>query len=132
LELSNNRKRSILFLIILIIIFTGSIIIENPDLPFGICIFKTITGLPCPSCGMTHSFVSIGHLRIVEAFFYNILGPFLYLLMITGIVLCIAEIYLDRLIIQPLFSRYERPVLVSVIILVILSWGMNMYRHFSK
>jgi hypothetical protein len=81
---------------------------------------------------MTHSFVSIGHLRIVEAFFYNILGPFLYLLMITGIVLCIAEIYLDRLIIQPLFSKYERPVLVSVIILVILSWGMNLYRHFSK
>jgi len=126
--LTPNRKRSALFLFILLSFFVGSLIIENPDFPYGICLFKTFTGLPCPSCGMTHSFVSIGHLRIYEGFFYNILGPFLYLLMLSGIFICVIEIYLDRLIIEPLFRRYEKKILLTVIPLVIISWIFNLYK----
>lgn len=126
-----SLKRSIITLIILLSVFVGSIVIENPDLPFSLCLFKTITGLPCPSCGMTHSFVSIGHLKIIEGFYYNILGPILYIGLLLGIVLLLIEIALNRLIIYPFFERHKRVLLVIVIPLVILSWGINLLRHFK-
>jgi len=47
---------------------------------FTICTFKIVTGLPCPGCGLTHSFCSIGKGDFNEAFAYNLLGPPLFLL----------------------------------------------------
>ncbi len=126
--LSKNRKRSIIALSILIAMFAGSIIINNPDFPYGICIFRTITGIPCPSCGMTHSFVNIGHLKITDGFKYNIMGPFMYFFMLVGIIVLTFEIYFDRLIIYPIFKRYEKIILVGVFIFAVLSWGYNLYR----
>ncbi len=125
-----NRKRSFIALLILLSVFAGSVIIDNPDFPYGICLFRTFTGFPCPSCGMTHSFVSIGHLKILDGFYFNILGPLLYLALLTGIVLLIAEIILDRLIIQIVFERYQKFVLLIVIPLILLSWAVNLLRHF--
>ncbi|MGB9599099.1 MAG: DUF2752 domain-containing protein, partial [Myxococcota bacterium] len=98
---------------------------------YGVCLFKTFTGLPCPACGMTHSFVSIGHLRIIEGFYFNIIGPFLYLMLIIGIFLTLTEILMNRLIIEPLFERYKIRILIIVIPLIILSWVINLIRHFG-
>ena len=47
---------------------------------FTICGFKNFTGLPCPGCGLTHSFCAIGKGDFVSAIVYNILGPPLFLL----------------------------------------------------
>ncbi len=50
---------------------------------FTICGFKNFTGLPCPGCGLTHSFCAIGKGDIITAFVYNILGPPLFLLLLS-------------------------------------------------
>lgn len=47
------------------------------DLP-GLCTFRNLTGLRCPGCGMTRSFVYMGHLDPLAAFQMHLLGPFLY------------------------------------------------------
>jgi hypothetical protein len=47
---------------------------------FTICGFKNLTGLPCPGCGLTHSFCAIGKGDLASAFAYNLLGPPLFLL----------------------------------------------------
>jgi hypothetical protein len=47
-----------------------------------ICGFKNLTGLPCPGCGLTHSFCEIGKGRLASAVNWNWLGPALFLLMI--------------------------------------------------
>ncbi|MCX7958789.1 MAG: DUF2752 domain-containing protein [Deltaproteobacteria bacterium] len=130
-SINTNRKRSLFALIILFSLFLGSILIKDPDFPYGICFFRTLTGIPCPACGMTHSFISIGQLKISEGFHYNILGPILYLLLIVGIVILFAEIITNRLIIQPLFEKFQRPILLVVIPLVILSWIINIVRHYG-
>jgi hypothetical protein len=39
----------------------GSIRETYPELMLPTCTFKYVTGLPCPSCGMTHSFVFLIH-----------------------------------------------------------------------
>lgn len=71
----------------LIAVFAISIFYEpsKPDSDgsyFTICPFKFFTNLPCPGCGLTHSFCSIGKGDIESGFTYNLLGPPLFLLAI--------------------------------------------------
>ena len=40
-----------------------------------VCTFRAVTGLPCPSCGMTRSWSAMGHGRLREATGYHLLGP---------------------------------------------------------
>jgi hypothetical protein len=49
---------------------------------YTICGFKNLTGLPCPGCGLTHSFCEIGKGHMASAIHWNLLGPPLFLLMI--------------------------------------------------
>ena len=46
-----------------------------PKLP---CIFHQLTGYPCPSCGMTRSFILMSHLNFSEAAKINPLGSILF------------------------------------------------------
>ncbi len=39
------------------------------------CLFRILTGLPCPACGMTRSWVHLAHGDVATAFEYNLFGP---------------------------------------------------------
>lgn len=50
--------------------------------PLGIvlpCVFRELTGVPCPACGLTRSVCETAHGRLAEAFAYHYLGPLVYL-----------------------------------------------------
>jgi len=40
-----------------------------------VCTLRKVFGLPCPGCGLTRSFVYMGHLDVLAAFRMNWLGP---------------------------------------------------------
>lgn len=40
-----------------------------------LCTFHAMTGLPCPTCGITRSFAATAHGHLVEAFRYHLFGP---------------------------------------------------------
>ncbi len=46
----------------------------------SVCLFYHLTGLPCPGCGLTRSFVCLGHGRFGEALHWHPLGPAIFLL----------------------------------------------------
>lgn len=46
----------------------------HPGSDVTVCIFKNVTGYPCPSCGVTTSIFEIGKLNFSEAFYANPLG----------------------------------------------------------
>lgn len=58
----------------------------DPDPPYGIpcCLFRETTGIPCPLCGLTRSFVSLSHGNVERAFRYHPLGPIVYLAFSLG------------------------------------------------
>lgn len=39
------------------------------------CLVRIFTGLPCPGCGMTRSWVHLAHGDVATAFEYNLFGP---------------------------------------------------------
>ncbi|HVF91977.1 MAG TPA: DUF2752 domain-containing protein [Blastocatellia bacterium] len=47
---------------------------------FTICAFKNATGLPCPGCGLTHSFCAVGKGDLSSAARFNLMGPPIFLL----------------------------------------------------
>lgn len=49
------------------------------------CIMRIMTGLPCPGCGMTRSWVHLAHGDVLTAFEYNFFGP-LAMLAAAGLV----------------------------------------------
>lgn len=48
-----------------------------------ICLFRRVTGAPCPGCGMTRSFCALGHGQWRAALGYHPLGPALYAVMLA-------------------------------------------------
>jgi len=53
----------------------GEIRETYPELGLPPCTFKYVTGLPCPSCGMTHSFVFLIHGDVKNSFLSPLSNP---------------------------------------------------------
>lgn len=81
---SYSKKLAALTLAGLSVIFLASVVfrpsVVGPyDDYFTICGFKNITGLPCPGCGLTHSFCALAKGDLLSAVAFNALGPLLFL-----------------------------------------------------
>jgi hypothetical protein len=69
---------------VLAAVFLVSLLYHAPDGNyFTVCGFKTLTGLPCPGCGLAHSFCALAKGQIWKAFSFNGLGPALFVLLIA-------------------------------------------------
>ncbi|MEK6301462.1 MAG: DUF2752 domain-containing protein [Acidobacteriota bacterium] len=81
---THSRKLAALTLAGLSLVVLASIVFKphavGPyDDYFTVCGFKNMTGLPCPGCGLTHSFCSLGKGDLLGAVAFNALGPLLFL-----------------------------------------------------
>ena len=68
-------------------VFAASVLLPLPrgangqigHLP-SVCLFYHLTGLPCPGCGLTRSFVCLSHGHVWESLHWHPLGPAIFLL----------------------------------------------------
>jgi hypothetical protein len=52
------------------------------------CAFLSLSGLPCPTCGLTTSFAYMARLEITHAFAVHAIGPLLFTLTLASVPLC--------------------------------------------
>jgi len=82
-ERHSSKRMGLLVLAGLSVVFIVSAILKpSAGEYFTVCGFKNFTGLPCPGCGLTHSFCALTKGDLSSAFSFNLLGPALFLVLI--------------------------------------------------
>ncbi|HIE28273.1 TPA: DUF2752 domain-containing protein [Candidatus Poribacteria bacterium] len=93
-------------------------------LPKFSCPFHILTGYPCPSCGMTRSFILMGHLKFLEGLKINPLGASLFIFIATFVGYAfIAIIFrLRRIRLQVTEKREGIFIRIAFILVIIINW----------
>lgn len=73
------RRHGFVYLIFAAVLVASACLSQSAlqDSPV-ICLFRRITGHPCPGCGLTRSFVAMADFRFAEAFAHHLFGPLLF------------------------------------------------------
>jgi len=77
-------------------------------IPGLICPLYHFTGIPCPSCGLTRSFMAVARGDLMRAVQFHAFGPLLYgVFLLLGLHI-ILELLLNRVITVPYWRWLER------------------------
>lgn len=113
-----------IFAAIIVIIFTYSGIFSPRENNYPVsCVHEQITGLSCPSCGMSHSFSYIVRGDIKKAREWNIYGPRVFLFFLFQLILRISNIVIIKR--KPEMIRL---ISLSDILLSVLSVGLGFWQ----
>lgn len=91
----------------------------------GKCFYRENFGISCPSCGLTRSFISIGKFNFSDAFGYNRIGPFIYLLFILALIFNVFGIFKSRY--TRLMGKLVAVYGVAVCIILVISWVLDYF-----
>jgi hypothetical protein len=80
------------------------------------CPFRTLTGIPCPGCGMTRSFLAIAKGNLSSAIGYNLFGPILFI----GLTLAVMHLFVELLCRRKIDTIYTKWMLEQKIQLISL------------
>ncbi|HLA54834.1 MAG TPA: DUF2752 domain-containing protein [Flavobacterium sp.] len=111
-----------------------SIYNHSNNLDFGICIFKRITTIPCPSCGSTRALLLLLHGDVLGSVLMNPFG------ILSAAILLIVPVWLVYDLVskkQTLLNFYKKAeqtinirwIAVLLIALVLANWMWNIYKH---
>lgn len=117
-----NRRKNIIILTILITFLLILSIIP------ATCLFKKVTGIYCPACGMTRAFYSIIYnFDLIQAFSYNILSIPLFIFIVSSSFILIYEIITNKFNYIPKLLQLlsNKLVLAFIFIFVIISFIIN-------
>jgi Protein of unknown function (DUF2752) len=72
---------------------------------FFVCPIRYLTGIPCPTCGMTRSFMAIAQGNLFQALAENLFGPLLF----VSFVIVAVHITLELIIKRQITAFYCHP-----------------------
>lgn len=91
--------------------------VTSPN-PLVLCPLRAVTGIPCPSCGLTRALAHLERGHLAEAMKFHPFSPLLFLLALALIILLLMELATRKAIIaNPLKSRRGIYVLFAVVVL---------------
>jgi len=96
--------------------------IVNRALP-GTCAFRRITGVPCPGCGMTRSFISTAHGKLADAWRFNPAGVVLFSIVAFQIPYRLYQICrIRRGLVEHYFTAIDNGLLIGVVVILLAHW----------
>lgn len=104
------------------------VVAEKTGLP-SLCMFRNITGLPCPGCGLTRSFVSAAHGDLALSLHFHRFGWLLILYTFLQMIRHAGWLALARRrpSIEHLGLWLDRG-LIPIAVLLVLNWFYNLAR----
>lgn len=100
---------------------------------FGVCMFKNVTGIPCPSCGSTRAVALLLHAQFKAAFLMNPIGIALAFLMVFVPIGLLSDRLQNKKQLYTLYSKAEtllrKPVFaIAFFALVGANWIWGIYK----
>jgi len=90
------------------------------DRPIQLCLFKNLTGVPCPTCGLTRGSLSLLKGRLVQAWLFN---PLLFTILVLLFAAVVIRLAFGRAV-QIHLTRTEQIIaLVLAVILLSINWA---------
>ena len=90
-------KRKLLYLgfVLLTLVVPYAMMISDPHIETSrsLCPFKLLTGIPCPSCGITKSIIACYQGDLVKSLTYHIFGPIVIAFCLMAFVVLSVEIF---------------------------------------
>lgn len=112
-----------------------SIGMESPGVSAGpeICLFKSITDIPCPSCGSTRSVTHLLHGEFSSAFMMNPMGIITLLILLIGPLWMVYDLVLHQQSMWTFYGQMEKiirkkTVAIPLILLVAANWAWNIFK----
>jgi len=95
--------------------------------PVPTCLFHQVTGLPCPFCGGTRSFVAMAHGNVAAAAHVYPLGPLLFLLMLGAIGVAAYTLITGRRVRVDLDQVTRNRLIAGALVLLALNWAAKLF-----
>jgi hypothetical protein len=112
-------------------LFSVIVVLMPPEgIPgLDLCVYKSLTGLPCPGCGITRSGSNLARGNFARAFNYHPFGPVLMPpIFLLGVMALLPRLWRDRVrsrvltVANPLRRFYLALVVVFVVFGLLRSW----------
>lgn len=94
--------------------------------PFSICIFKTLTNLPCFSCGTTRALIALSKGDLVASLMYNPLGVVLAFGFPAVALWALADLARKNQSLFRLWQKYYRGILLTGFSLLAINWILRL------
>ncbi|RZJ28362.1 MAG: DUF2752 domain-containing protein [Flavobacterium sp.] len=100
---------------------------------FGACMFKNVTGIPCPSCGSTRAMVMLVRGDFFGSLMMNPIGLILSVIMLVVPIWLLYDVITKRQTLYDSYGKAERIIKIKwvailLITLVAVNWAWNIYK----
>ena len=97
-------------------------------LDLTLCMFRNVTGVPCPTCGTTRMLLALARGQPVDALLFN---PFTFAVSMLGAIWLILRLGFGRRLSLDLGRAARRRVWIVVTILFLFNWAYLIWREFA-
>jgi Protein of unknown function (DUF2752) len=91
-----------------------------------LCIFHIVTGCDCPFCGLTRSFIDLGHGRVRRSFAHHRLGPLVFLIVVLQVPYRLASALRPTLTATPTWRAWRQWLVPTLFTLALINWVVGL------
>jgi len=109
--------------------------IIDPERLLDPCGFKQRYGLPCPTCGMTHSLLAFARGRVLDSFYIQpAAGLFCCIMIIAAFLALLTAVFgIYFTFLDSLFSQVKlRYVILALIVVIVAGWAVTLARALAS